>query len=78
MLPFLFAEVFDCIPERGAGHGARMLVEKLAKRIFPNSLPYLSEHPTDSLMDEIVFVVQQYFCDREYFLVTSCADEGEG
>ena len=78
MLPFLFAEVFDCIPERGAGHGARILVEKLAKRIFPNSLPYLSEHPANCFMDEIMFVVQQQFCDRECFLVAPSADEGEG
>ena len=58
VLPFLFRHLFDGVTEGGARHVVGMLAEEVAEEVHRDALAQLAEHPADSLVHEIVGMVE--------------------
>ena len=58
LLSFFFGHLFDGVAKHGAGHLVGVLAEKLAEDIHRDTFAHLAEHPADSLVHEVVGMME--------------------
>ena len=60
LLTFRFRHFLNGITESGTRHVVGMLAEKVAQQVHATPLTHLTQHPADSLMHEVMRMVQVY------------------